>query len=124
MPQCHHHSTDAKAHVDLCQPTLPPKAEGRFGKQDFRYVTEEDVYICPAGERLAYSFTTSENGLVLRRYSTKVCQSCGIKNSCTTGKERRITRWEHEHVLEAVQRLSLLKTPKAKKFWSFPDYKF
>jgi hypothetical protein len=22
----------------------------------------------------------------------------------TTGKERRITRWEHEHVLEAVQR--------------------
>ncbi|MCP4308931.1 MAG: transposase, partial [bacterium] len=23
---------------------------------------------------------------------------------CTTGKERRIARWEHEHVLEAVQR--------------------
>ena len=80
------------------------KAEGRFGKPDFRYVTEEDVYICPAGERLAYSFTTSENGLVLRRYSTKACQSCAIKHSCTTGKERRITRWEHEHVLEAVQR--------------------
>ena len=60
--------------------------------------------MCPAGERLAYSFTTSENGLVLRRYSTKACQSCAIKHSCTTGKERRITRWEHEHVLEAVQR--------------------
>jgi hypothetical protein len=42
--------------------------------------------------------------LVLRRYSTKACQSCAIKHSCTTGKERRITRWEHEHVLEAVQR--------------------
>jgi len=42
--------------------------------------------------------------LVLRRYWTNACQSCGIKNSCTTGKERRITRWEHEHVLEAVQR--------------------
>jgi hypothetical protein len=28
---------------------------------------------------------------------------CAIKRSCTTGKERRITRWEHEHVLEAVQ---------------------
>ena len=27
-----------------------------------------------------------------------------IKHTCTTGKERRITRWEHEHVLEAVQR--------------------
>src|SRR5450759_5058829 len=42
--------------------------------------------------------------LVLRGYSTKACQSCGTKNSCTTGKERRITRWEHGHVLEAVQR--------------------
>ena len=91
--------------VTLPKPmTSNAKAEGRFGKQDFRYVAEDDVYICPAGERLAYSFTTSENGLVLRRYSTKACQSCAIKNSCTTGKERRITRWEHEHVLEAVQR--------------------
>ncbi len=91
--------------VTLPRPmTSNSKAEGRFGKQDFRYVNAEDVYVCPAGQRLAYSFTTSENGLVLRRYSTKACQSCAIKNSCTTGKERRITRWEHEHVLEAVQR--------------------
>ena len=45
-----------------------------------------------------------ENGLVLRRYWTNACQSCAIKQSCTTGKERRIARWEHEHVLEAVQR--------------------
>ena len=26
------------------------------------------------------------------------------QETCTSGKERRITRWEHEHVLEAVQR--------------------
>src|SRR5450759_445572 len=91
--------------VTLPKPmTSNSKAQGRFGKQDFRYLAGEDVYICPAGERLAYSFTTSENGLVLRRYSTKACQSCAIKHSCTTGKERRITRWEHERVLEAVQR--------------------
>jgi hypothetical protein len=80
------------------------KAEGRFGKQDFRYVAEDDAYICPAGERLAYHYTNEENGLVLRRYWTNACQSCAIKHRCTTAKERRITRWEHEHVLEAVQR--------------------
>ena len=91
--------------VTLPKPmTSNSKAEGRFGKQDFRYVAEEDIYICPAGERLAYHYTTEENGLVLRRYSTKACQSCAIKHSCTTGKERRITRWEHERILEAVQR--------------------
>jgi transposase len=91
--------------VTLPKPmTSNSKTEGRFGKQDFRYIVEKDVYICPAGERLAYSFTTEENGLVLRRYSTNACQRCAIKQSCTTGKERRITRWEHEHLLEAVQR--------------------
>ena len=26
-----------------------------------------------------------------------------MKGQCTTGKERRISRWEHEAVLEAVQ---------------------
>jgi transposase len=91
--------------VTLPKPmTSNSKAEGRFGKQDFRYVATEDVYICPAGERLAYHYTTEENGLVLRRYWTNACQTCAIKQNCTTAKERRITRWEHEQVLEAVQR--------------------
>src|SRR5246500_259139 len=91
--------------VTLPKPmTSNAKAEGRFGKQDFRYVADEDIYVSPAGEKLAYHYTTEENGLVLRRYWTNVCQSCAIKPTCTTGKERRITRWEHEHILEAVQR--------------------
>jgi len=91
--------------VTLPKPmTSNAKAEGRFGKQDFRYVADEDLYICPAGERLPYRFTTEENGLVLRRYWTNTCQSCALKRSCTPAKERRITRWQHEHVLEAVQR--------------------
>ena len=91
--------------VTLPKPmTSNAKAEGRFGKQDFRYVAEQDVYICPAGERLAYSFTTEDKGLVLHRYATKACQNCAIKNACTTAKQRLISRWEHEYVLEAVQR--------------------
>jgi transposase len=91
--------------VTLPKPmTSNSKAQGRFGKQDFCYVANEDVYICPAGERLSHHATTEENGLVLRRYWTNACQNCAIKNACTTAKERRITRWEHEHVLEVVQR--------------------
>src|SRR5215831_10054666 len=91
--------------VTLPKPmTSNSKAEGRFGKQDFRYVAEEDVYICPAGERLPYRYTNEEDGLILRRYWTNACQGCAIKRACTTSKERRITRWEHEHVLESVQR--------------------
>ena len=91
--------------VTLPKPmTSNSKAEGRFGKQDFRYVAEEDVYVCPAGEQLAYPHTTEENGLVVHRYATNACRHCAIKQSCTTGKERRISRWEHEHIIEVVQR--------------------
>ena len=42
--------------------------------------------------------------MVLHRYRTAACRSCAIKNSCTKGKERLISRWEHEHIIEAVQR--------------------
>jgi hypothetical protein len=90
--------------VTLPKPlTSGSKAQGRFGKQDFRYVPAEDVYICPAGARLTYRYTNQERGLTLRRYWTSACATCAIKARCTTGKERRVTRWEHEHVLEAVQ---------------------
>jgi len=91
--------------VTLPKPmTSNATAQGRFGKQDFRYVAEEDIYVCPAGEKLPYHYTIEENGLALRRYWTNACQHCAIRHRCTTGKERRITRWEHEHILEAVQR--------------------
>ncbi len=91
--------------VTLPKPlTSNNRAKGRFVKPDFRYVEADDVYICPAGERLVYHFSNVEKGLTLRRYWTGACRSCAIKDRCTTGKERRITRWEHEHVVEAVER--------------------
>jgi len=91
--------------VTLPKPlTSTAKARGRFGKQDFRYIADDDIYICPAGERLTYRFTREEHGLAIRRYWTTACATCAIKDRCTPGRERRVSRWEHEHVLEAVQR--------------------
>ena len=91
--------------VTLPKPmTSGAKSEGRFGKQDFVFLSGEDVYRCPAGERLTYRYTNVENGLRLRRYWTTVCRTCALKTLCTTGKERRITRWEYEPVVEAVQK--------------------
>ena len=90
-------------------PTLPKpmtsanRKKGLFVKPDFRYDAEGDVYVCPAGERLKHHSTSVENGLTLRRYWHNGCHDCAIKGRWTTGKERRVTRWEHEHLLEAVQ---------------------
>jgi transposase len=95
---------DADITVTLPRPqTSGAKAEGRFGKQDFVYVAADDVYRCPAGERLPYRFSGIERGKTIRRYWTNVCKGCALKAACTTGPERRISRWEHEAVLEKVQ---------------------
>jgi transposase len=83
--------------------TSSAKAEGRFGKQDFVYVAADDAYICPAGERLTYRFSSKESGKIIRRYWTTACKSCALKSKCTTGPERRVSRWEHEAILEKVQ---------------------
>jgi hypothetical protein len=79
------------------------QAKGLFGKRDFRYLPEEDAYQCPAGERLPWRMTKQEHGQTYHRYWSSACPNCALKARCTTGKERRVTRWEHEAVLEAVQ---------------------
>ena len=90
--------------VTLPKPmTSGAKADGRFGKQDFVYLPTEDVYRCPAGEKLTYRFTREEASKMLRRYWTTACPRCPLKSQCTTAPLRRITRWEQEHVLETVQ---------------------
>jgi len=85
--------------------TSGAKADGRFGKQDFVYIPEQDVYRCPAGEVLARRMTTVEKGLTLHRYwNLWSCSACALKEECTPAKERRVTRWEHEAAIEAMQR--------------------
>ena len=79
------------------------QAKGQFDKQDFRYIPTDDEYECPAGQRAIWRFTTVENGQTLRKYWSSACPRCPIKAQCTTGEYRRVARWEHEHVLEAMQ---------------------
>ena len=79
-------------------------AVGRFDKADFVYDADKDAYQCPAGEWLTYHYTNEEAGKTLRNYWTNVCGDCPVKAKCTTGKERRIRRWEHEGILERVQK--------------------
>jgi len=84
--------------------TSSAKADGRFGKDDFAYLPAEDAYRCPAGRQLPYHMTTVEQGLRVHRYwDLASCQACALKPRCTPGKERRIRRWEHEEVLDAMQ---------------------
>ena len=78
-------------------------AKGFFGKRDFIYVVEKDEYRCPADEHLIYRYSRIESGKTIRRYWTSACKNCPIKSKCTTGQNRRVSRWEHEKVTEALQ---------------------
>lgn len=84
--------------------TSNAKAQGRFSKADFIYIARDDEYQCPAGQRAIHRFSRVEDDLFIHIYWSSACPNCPLKDQCTTGDYRRIRRWEHEVVLERVQR--------------------
>jgi transposase len=88
------------------------RADGRFDKRDFLYNARRNEYRCPAGQRAIWRFSTVENGMTIHKFWPSACPKCPIKARCTPAPYRRITRWEHEEVLEAMQR-RLDRTPEA-----------
>ena len=79
------------------------QAKGYYGKRDFIYRSEDDEYTCPAGEQAIYRYSREERGKMIRCYWSSSCVHCQIKPQCTSGKYRRISRWEHEVVLDAME---------------------
>jgi hypothetical protein len=71
-----------------------------YVKADFVYDAERDVYVCPAGEDLTYRYTTEERGIPIRRYWINGCKTCPLRINCTTGNERRISRWDREYLVD------------------------
>ena len=95
---------EAKITTYLPRPkTSNNRAKGLYDKQDFIYKPDDDEYECPAGERLIKHSTSEKGGMTIYRYWSSVCGQCALKPQCTTGKERRVSRWEHEEVVEALQ---------------------
>jgi transposase len=83
--------------------TSGAKADGRFDKADFIYDPQNNEYRCPAGQSLVWRFASVEKGMKLNRYWSSNCQGCSLKNKCTPSTERRVTRWEHQSVLDDMQ---------------------
>jgi transposase len=95
-----------KAGINVIVPkpeTSTPAANGRFSKADFIYDATRNEYRCPAGDNLKWRFATTENGMKIHRYWSSNCKSCAMKDQCTPSEQRRISRWEHEEILEAMQ---------------------
>jgi hypothetical protein len=69
----------------------------------FVYDERRAEYRCPAGEIAIRRFASVEQGKTVYKYWTSACPRCPIKAQCTPSDYRRITRWEHESVLDRVQ---------------------
>ena len=80
------------------------QAKGQYGRNDFRYISADDEYECPAGQRLVRHGSVQDKGRLLHRYWASACRQCPLKAKCTSGKERRMSRWEYEEVLDAAQK--------------------
>ena len=78
---------------------------GLYGKKKFKYNSDKDCYICPAGAELSFRFDTVEKGRHIKYYWNSQCKACSLKSKCTRNKDyRRITRWVDEDILDEMQR--------------------
>jgi len=92
--------------IRTCVPkseTSGSKANGRYDKKHFIYLADEDQYLCPANEKLKRRMHSVDKGKKIYRYWSSNCVACHLKSRCTPGKERRVSRWEHEAILDQVQ---------------------
>ena len=80
------------------------RAKGLYDKSAFRYFPEEDIYRCPAGDTLKWRMTTVEKGQNIHRYWSSNCQTCHLKAKCTPSKQRRVSRWEYEGILDQAEK--------------------
>jgi hypothetical protein len=75
-----------------------------FGKQQFHYDGEQNIYICPGGAELA--FHHHEYGPRVSRYQADpaTCNGCALKSKCTESDNgRSVTRSFDEEYLERVR---------------------
>lgn len=91
--------------------TSGARPKGHFVDDDFAHNHDADIYRCPAGQTLTHRTTTEQQGLQMRRYWTNACKDCDFKSRCTTGQERRVSRREHEHLVEASNARRRSPTP-------------
>lgn len=79
-------------------------AKGFFTKDQFRYDTKTDTYICPGGESLrrTSSRPVRDEVRLFNYVNAAACKTCALKARCTDAASRKVTRYENEAVLDRM----------------------
>jgi transposase len=75
-----------------------------FGKGEFTYDADQDVYRCPQGQTLRFRKNSYSEGVRVYRADAATCNGCQLKKKCTPGKNgRQIKRPFDEEYVERVR---------------------
>jgi len=92
---------------------IPPRQRirgpgGIWGSDHFRYLREQDIFLCPAGKSMKRFAHRASTKRVSYRVTQSACKGCRFKGQCTpTGQDRTISRFfDQKLVDEAKERLS------------------
>lgn len=89
------HDRGLKAHIPPFKDSQ--NRHGKFSDEAFTYDPEDDVYLCPAGQRLERSRYDGPSETFRYRAKTKVCRACPLRDQCTEAKRGRTLRRHVRH---------------------------
>jgi hypothetical protein len=98
-----------------------------FSDEDFQYDSQQDHYVCPAGEMLPRSSYDRQRDLFMYRTAASICQACHLKAQCTSSSYARIvTRSPYQHILDRVRHYQNLpayeKAQRKRSVWIEPMF--
>jgi transposase len=105
------HDRGLKAHIPPCKDGQ--NRNGTFSEEAFTYDPEDDVYLCPAGQRLQRGRYDPHYETFHYRGQGKICRACSLRDQCTDSKRGRTLRRHLRH--EEIQRLRNRRSPSAPK---------
>lgn len=77
---------------------------GRYGKIEFIYDKEKDVYRCPNQKELEYSHYQKDEQRHIYRSKEKDCSECRLKKLCTETKRRQVQRTIYTDEIERLEK--------------------
>jgi transposase len=91
-------------HIPVWDKSARP--DGTFGRADFVFDHERNVYVCPGGAELTSTGNIDQGHIVYYRANKKDCSACILKPRCTTAAVRKVTRDLNEDVRDSVRALA------------------
>jgi transposase len=74
-----------------------------FGRNEFRYEPDSDIYICPGDKKLLRKHTNHKDRYTMYKASSVDCAACSLKSRCTQAPRRGLARHLYEDALNRMQ---------------------